>query len=65
VFEWHEPQSLLQYVSQRKAIGRGLSTLRGVNTNQISLTNKIWIEGYIVSSILVPVINQRLFCAKN
>ncbi len=52
-------------VSQRKAIGKGFSILRSVNTNDILLTNKVWIGGYIVSSIFVNVINQRLFCTKN
>jgi hypothetical protein len=28
-------------VSQRKAIGKGFSTLRSVNTNEILLTNKV------------------------
>jgi hypothetical protein len=65
VFEWHELESLLQNVSQRKAIGKGFSTLRSVNDNEILLTNKVWIGGYIVSSIFVNVINQRLFCTKN
>jgi hypothetical protein len=64
VFEWHESESLLENASQRKAIGKCLSTLRSVNTNQILLTNKVWISGYIVSSIFDNVINQRLFCTK-
>ncbi len=64
MFEWHEPQSLLQNLFQRKAIGKDLSSLRSVNTNEILLTNKVWIEGYIISSIFVIVVNQRLFCIK-
>ncbi len=62
---WHKPESLLQNVSQRKAIGKGFSILRSVNTNEILLTNKVWIGGYIVSSTFVNVINERLFCTKN
>ncbi len=65
MFDLHEPQSLLQNVSQRKAIGKGFSTLRSLNINEILLTNKVWIGGYIVSSIFVNAINQRLFCTKN
>ncbi len=65
MFEWHEPESFLQNVSERKAIGKDFSTLRSVITNEILLTNKLWIGGYIVSSIFVNVINQRLFCTKN
>ncbi len=58
MFEWHEPQSLLQNVSQSKAIGKGFLTLRSVNTDETLLTNKVWIGGYIVSSIFVNVINE-------
>ncbi len=65
VYGWHEPQLLLQNVSQRKATGKDFSTLRSVNTDQILLINKIWIEGYLVSSTLVIVNNQRLFRTRN